>query len=246
VASLTSTFANAVNTTPARSRALPNQLIESHLGLVRQVVGKLLAHLPAGTDLENLASAGMLGLVEAARKFDPRRGIRFETYSYPRIRGAVLDELRRNCPIPQHKLEQAARVRRACEELDSAASINQLAEKAGLSPDQVADSLAALRLTRILSLDRFDSLQEIGIFDRREFPDTHAEKEEQKRILTEAIEALPERQRLVVTLYYMEDLRLREIGVILHLSESRVSRVLSAGVFAVGQFLRARERRRTR
>src|SRR5262249_15477950 len=154
---------------------------------------------------------------------------------YPRIRGAVLDELRRNCPIPQHKLEQAARVRRAAEELDTAASIHQLAEKSGLSPDQVSDSLAALRLTRILSLDRFGSLQDIGIFDHREFPDMHAEKQERKHLLTEAIEALPEKQRLVVTLYYMENLRLREIGVILHLSESRVSRVLSAGVFAIGQ-----------
>src|SRR5262245_65056886 len=80
-------------------------LILEHLSVVRHVVGRLLTELPPGLDSENLEAAGMLGLVEAARHFDPNRGVDFRTYAQSRIRGAVLDELRRNCPLPQRVLE---------------------------------------------------------------------------------------------------------------------------------------------
>src|SRR5690349_24935646 len=94
-----------------------DRLILSHLGLVRHVAGKLLAQLPPGLDAENLEAAGILGLVEAAAHYDPARGTQFNTYAYPRIRGAILDELRRNSPPPQQVLEDAARVHLADEEL---------------------------------------------------------------------------------------------------------------------------------
>lgn len=225
----------------ARKRqSFRDQIIERNLGLVRHIVGKLLVHLPAGVDVENLTSAGTLGLVEAASKFDPDRGIKFETYSYTRIRGAVLDELRRNCPLPQYMLEQAARVRKACNDLGQEASLAAVADRTGLSAEQVADCLSALRMSRVLSLDRQQSPACYFIPDRGDLPDIRAEKEEQKRLLTEAIANLPKRERLVVTLYYMEDLRLREIGEVLELSESRVCRLMSSAMLAVRRFIQMR------
>jgi RNA polymerase sigma factor for flagellar operon FliA len=215
-------------------------LIESHLGLVRHILGKLVAQLPPGVDVENLESAGALGLVEAANKFDPERGIKFETYAYTRIRGAILDELRRNCPLPQHMLERVARVRKAYEALPHGATTAELATASGLSDDELADCLAAVRLTRVASWEAGDAL-DARLADRTESPDAQAERDEQKQLLADALEALPERERLVVTLYYMEDLRLKEIGSVLNLSESRVSRLLNAALFQMGEYMRARQ-----
>jgi RNA polymerase sigma factor for flagellar operon FliA len=218
------------------------ELILSHLPLVRHVVGKMLAQFPPNIDVENLESAGILGLVEAANNFDPGRGIQFKTFAYTRIRGAVLDELRRNSPLPQQMLERLARVRQAHKNLRPPVTVEALAAATGLSTDEVADCLAAYRLSRMLSLDR--SAERIGtrLTDQQDQPDVQVEREDEKRLLAEALAALPERERLVVTLYYLEDLRLKEIGQVLELSESRVSRVLNAALFHLGEYMRAREK----
>jgi RNA polymerase sigma factor for flagellar operon FliA len=220
-------------------QARRNELIESHLGLVRHILGKLVAQLPPDVDVGNLESAGTLGLVEAANKYDPERGTKFKTYAYTRIRGAILDELRRNCPLPQHVLERIAKVRKAYESLPPGATSAELATAAGLSDDELADCLAAIRLTRMASWEAGDSLDSHA--DRAEAPDALAERAEQKELLADALEALPERDRLVVTLYYMEDLRLKEIGTVLNLSESRVSRLLNGALFQIGEYMRARQ-----
>jgi|SRR5579875_568796 RNA polymerase sigma factor for flagellar operon FliA len=214
-----------------------DQLIMEHLPLVRHLVGKMTAELPPGVDVDNLESAGVLGLVEAAHRFDSERGIQFKTYAYTRIRGAVFDELRRNCPLPQQMLQQTARVRQAYEELPPPVTIADLASVTGLSEAEVADCLAAIRMTRWLSWEEHGEL--IGTrLDDPDRPDRLVEKEEQKRLLTEALGALTERERLIVTLYYLEDLRLKEIGEVLSLSESRVSRLLNAALFHLGEYMR--------
>jgi RNA polymerase sigma factor for flagellar operon FliA len=214
-----------------------DQLILEHLSMVRHLVGKLIAELPPGVDEENLESAGVLGLVEAAHHFDPERGAQFKTYAYMRIRGAVLDELRRNCPLPQHMLQQVARVRRAYDELPPPVTADALAAATGLSVEEVADCLAAIRMTRLLSWE--ENGEPIGTrLDDPRRPDRIAEKEEQKALLTAALGSLDERERLIVTLYYLEDLRLKEIGQVLRLSESRISRLLSAALFHLGEYLR--------
>ncbi len=219
-----------------------DMLILEHLSLVRHVAAKLLAELPPGVDVENLQSAGVLGLVEAANHFDPERGAQFKTFAYNRIRGAILDELRRNCPLPQQMLHMVSQVRKAHEELPSPVSVEDLARATGLSCDEVADCLAAIRLTRMTSLD--DGAEPVGtrLDDGGKRPDTLAEQEEQKRLLVEALHALDEREQLIVTLYYLEDLRLKEIGEVLKLSESRVSRLLNTALFHLGEDLRARTR----
>jgi RNA polymerase sigma factor for flagellar operon FliA len=214
-----------------------DELVLNHLWLVRHVVGKLVARLPAGIDKENLEAAGVLGLVEAASRFDSTRGVDFKAYSSVRIRGAVLDELRRACPLPQAMLRQVALVTKAEERLPPPVSVDDLAKATGLSKDQVLDCLTALPLTQIGSLDQLGG---DWFCDALDPPDVTAEREDQKQLLADAIETLAERDRLIVTLYYMEDLRLKEIGQILKLSESRVSRLLTAAQFQLREYIRAR------
>jgi len=214
-----------------------DELVLNHLWLVRHIVGKQIARLPAGVDRENLEAAGVLGLVEAASRFDSSRGVAFKAYSSVRIRGAVLDELRRGCPLPQAMLRQVTMVAKAKENLPPPVSVDDLAKATGLGKDQVLDCLAALPLTQVGSLDQIGG---DWFCDELDPPDVMAERKDQKRILANAIEALAERDRLIVTLYYMEDLRLKEIGQILKLSESRVSRLLTAAQFQLREYIRAR------
>jgi RNA polymerase sigma factor for flagellar operon FliA len=217
-----------------------NELILAHLPLVRHVISRLRAKCPRGIDLENLEAAGVLGLVEAANRFEPERGTRFETFAYMRIRGAVLDELRRNCPLPQHLLERIARVRAAYKRLPPPVTVEQLAEATGLAADDVTECLSALRLTRAVSWDDIVGTPLARAADG-ERPEQQIESAEQRKLLGEAIAQLPERERLVVTLYYLEELRLKEIGLVLELSESRVSRLLKTALFNLGEFMRIRQ-----
>jgi RNA polymerase sigma factor for flagellar operon FliA len=214
------------------------QLILTHLSLVRHIIGRLKVKFPRGTDLENLEAAGVLGLVEAANRFDPQRGSRFETFAYLRIRGAVFDELRRNCPLPQHLLEQITKVRAIYDKLPPPVTVEQLSAATGLGIDDVTECLAALPLTRALS---WEDIAGITLCSPCERPDRQAESAEQKQVLSRGIAQLPERERLVVTLYYLEDLRLKEIGAVLEVSESRVSRLLKTALFNLTEYMRARE-----
>jgi RNA polymerase sigma factor for flagellar operon FliA len=218
-----------------------DELIMAHLPMIRHILSRLVAHLPPGVDVENLTSAGTLGLVEAANKFDPERGIKFETFAFARIRGAVLDELRRNCPLPQHLLERLARVRKAYQELPPPVSREALAAATGLTAAEIADCLKAVRMTRMISWEKLGDSADAHLQKSETCPENSMELAEQKQLLAKAIEKLPERERLVVTLYYMENLRLKEIGQVLELSESRVSRLLSAALFDLGEAMRVGE-----
>jgi RNA polymerase sigma factor for flagellar operon FliA len=239
-------WGNAVETLESTYRQIAvqsrrDQLILEHLSLVRHVVGRLLAELPPGLDVENLQSAATLGLVEAAGKFDPTRGVEFKTYACTRIRGAALDELRRNCPLPQEIVQRVVKVRNAYRELRAPVSVEQLADVTGLAYDEVVDCLAAMRMTRMVSWEESRQTHIVRLDDAHERPHSALERAEEKQILADAIAGLPERERKVVTLYYLEDLRLKEIGQVLNLSESRISRLLSSALFQLGERLRAQE-----
>jgi RNA polymerase sigma factor for flagellar operon FliA len=217
-----------------------DQLILAHLPLVRHLVGKLTAELPPGVDVENLEAAGVLGLVEAAANYDPEREARFKTFAYLRVRGAILDELRRNCPLPQPVLEMLAKVREAYRTLPAPVSVAALAAATGLTEDEVADCLAATRLTRMVSLSPDSREWTTRLDDPRDRPETPLERAEEAQLLDAAIAALPDRERLAVTLYYREDLRLKEISAVLKVSESRVSRILNAALFHLTEYFRGR------
>ena len=124
-----------------------DELILSHLPLVKHVIGRLVGELPPGTDVDNLEAAGVLGLVEAAAKYDPTRNAQFKTFAYLRVRGAVVDELRRNSPLPQHVMERVSAVRKASRTLAPPVTVDAIAAITGLTPDVVADTLAADRFS---------------------------------------------------------------------------------------------------
>ncbi|SFI36837.1 sigma-70 family RNA polymerase sigma factor [Planctomicrobium piriforme] len=203
-----------------------DRLVMEHLESVRHVLGRMIPGLPRFIDADNLESAGVLGLVEAAAQFDPTRGVEFKTFAYHRIRGAILDELRRNCPLPQQVLQQWARLRQVWEQLGELASPATVAAACGLTEEEVEDCLTAIRITQ-------PEVWQAELSHHQRASDADAEPierlnaDDERRLLADAIERLPNRLRVVLSLYYMEDLRLAEIGAVLNLSESRVSRLLA-------------------
>ena len=221
---------------------LRDDLILEHLDYVQSILGKTIVELPHHIDRENLESAGVLGLVEAAQQFDPSRGVEFKTFAYRRIRGAILDELRRNSPLPQRMMQMIAKVRRACEHVEPPVTPEEIARHADMTLDDVEASLAAMRMRRMQAWEESEGwLLEIADARLAE-PDAQVELRDAQQCLAEAIEQLPENERLTVTLYYLEDLRLREIGEVLNLSESRVSRLLSKAEFRLGQIMNHRSK----
>jgi len=223
------------------ARSQREELILGNLELVRHILGRLAARLPRGVDVDNLEAAGVLGLVEAANRYEPERGIRFKTFAYPRIRGAIYDELRRNCPLPQDLLERTSKVRAILQSMPPPASIEKLALASGLSEDEVTECLAAMRMTRNISWEDIATSSRELPANAADRPDLLLENAERKRLLIEAITQLPESERLSVTLYYVEDLRLKEIGQVLNLSESRVCRLLKSAEHRIEEHIRAKE-----
>ena len=217
-----------------------DELILTHLPLVKHVIGRMLGELPAGVDVENLESAGVLGLVEAASKFDPSRNAQFKTFAYLRIRGSIVDELRRNSPLPQQMLARVAAVRRAYRSLPHPVTVEALAQATGLTIDEVADTLSAERLTRTLSWEQTAEPGGQAPVRTIDPPDAETERWETIQQLSDAIEALPYKERTAVTLYYREDLRLKEIGELMQLSPSRISRLLSKAIFELGEILQSK------
>lgn len=203
-----------------------DQRICEHLDYVRHIASRLISDLPSSVDEENLLSAGVLGLIQAAENFDDSRGVVFKTFAYPRIHGAMIDELRRNCPLPQRILQNLSLVRATIERLIPPTSVELIAAESKLSVAEVEECLAGSRLTNMHSWDDHDTVHSVRT-GRDDRPESRIEDSEKRQQLAKAIEQLPERERLVVTLYYMEDLRLKEIGAAIELSESRVCRLLA-------------------
>jgi RNA polymerase sigma factor FliA len=217
-----------------------DELILSHLPLVKHVIGRLLGELPAGVDVENLESAGVLGLVEAASKYDASRNAQFKTFAYLRIRGAIVDELRRNSPLPQNVLARVSAVRRACRILPHPITVEAIAAETGLTVDEVADTLSAERFAKTMSWEQAAEPNGLMPAQTIDPPDIETERWETIQQLSEAIETLPAKERMAVTLYYREDLRLKEISEVMNLSPSRISRLLSKALFELGEMLRSR------
>ena len=211
-----------------------DELILNHLWLVRHFVAKLAARLQPGVDVDNLESAGLLGLVEAAQRFDVSRGVDFKAFAVLRIRGAMIDEARRNSPLPQELLQYVKLVSRAQERLTPPMTVEALSVETGLTTDQVLDALAAIPLTQVKS---FDPAADESPQVTADVSSVNMEREDARRLLADAISSLPERERLIVTMYHKEDLRLKEIGEILGLSESRVSRLLTSAQLQLREYV---------
>lgn len=206
------------------ARQQRDELVLEHLDLVRHILSRIAVRLPASVDVENLEAAGMLGLVEAADRFDPQYETEFRTFAFPRVRGAILDELRRNCPLPQRVLENWSTIQSQFSQVEQHTA-EEIAAKTGLSVSDVEECLQSISLTRCTSLG--DEIISCRADQRQsESPDEQIEHLENLSILADCIEELPRQPRLVLTLYYLEDLKLREIAEVLSLSESRVCRLV--------------------
>ena len=212
--------------TSTGEQELRNRLVLRYSPLVKYVVGRIRSGLPQSVDTADLLSDGVLGLMDAVEKFEPARGLQFQTYAVPRIRGAVLDGLRARDWVPRSVRTKIRDVQRAQATLEAAL---------GRTPDD-SEIAAELRIS-LPELQELDSkasytsvvyLDEIGMTDDSATTTTNeldTEDAEIRATLVHAVRQLPERDQIIVTLYYFEGLTLSEIGLVLGVTESRVSQL---------------------
>jgi RNA polymerase sigma factor for flagellar operon FliA len=220
-------------------RTLRDRLILTYAPLVKYVAGKLGSGLPAHVEEGDLVSYGLLGLIGAIERFDPTRDIKFETYAIARIKGSIIDELRSMDWVPRSVRARARDIERAIAALEAklkrAPTDEEIAERLGITEEEFQDSLMEISRTSIAALDELwqsstSGGDPVALIDTIEDPQA-AEPQaamahtELREALGEAIARLPEREKLVVTLYYYEELTLREIGEVLSVTESRVSQL---------------------
>ena len=228
----------------SKDQHLRDRLILSYAPLVKYVAGRLGSGLPAHVDEGDLVSYGLLGLIGAIERYDPERDVKFETYAISRIKGSIIDELRAMDWVPRSVRARARDIERAIAELEArlgrAPTDEEIAGKLGVSQDELADSLTDISRSSIAALDELWTVSstggdQIALIDTIEDtqgpePQSALAETEMKEAIAEAIARLPEREKLVVTLYYYEELTLREIGEVLGVTESRVSQLHTKAV----------------
>lgn len=210
----------------------PEELVERYAPLVKRIGNHLLGRLPEGVELEDLIQTGLIALLDAARQYSPAKGASFETYASIRVRGAMLDEFRNTDWAPRsvyRKQRQLTAAVRAVENRTGThASPREVADELGVHLDDYFRMVAETTTQRMFSLDEADP---DSVTDRDDGgepvldPATEMESEEFRTAMAEAIRTLPEREALVMSLYYDEELNLKEIGETLGVSESRVCQI---------------------
>jgi RNA polymerase sigma factor FliA len=221
------------------------QLILGHVPLLKHIVGRMLC--PPGFERDDLYGYGMLGLIAAADSWEPERGLKFSTYAYTRIRGAILDELRRCDHLSRGSRERLREVDRAIQRYEqqhgSAPAPEDIAHELGTDVGEIDELLVAARLGGGASLDEAtdgsSALSALLADPRSPDPLGSAEWNECKLQVADAIEELSEQERSVITLYYAEGLLLREISDILGVTESRVSQIHSRAIYRLNRALNA-------
>jgi RNA polymerase sigma factor FliA len=232
------------NTYESASRGLWKQEhIERYLPLVKRIAGRLSMSLPPHVEEDDIIGYGVFGLLDALDRYEAARGIKFETYASIRIRGAMIDGLRTMDWVPHSARQRVKRVQDGFAELESqlgrAATMEEVANKLKVKVEEIEGVLAQAQILTLTSFDEatLDDDGESSGTPLNLLVDTDAqeayqevEKEEQKRILAVAVEKLPEKEKLVVALYYQEELTLKEIAAVLKLSESRISQLHSQAI----------------
>jgi RNA polymerase sigma factor FliA len=220
-------------------RALRDRLILTYAPLVKFVAGRLGSGLPAHVDEGDLVSYGLLGLIGAIERYDPDRDVKFETYAIARIKGAIIDELRAMDWVPRSVRARARDIERSIAVLEAqlhrAPTDEEIAKKLGITTEELDDSLTDISRSSIAALDELwtvstGSGDQISVMETIEDasapqPSQALDQTELREALGESIAHLPEREKLVITLYYYEELTLREIGEVLGVTESRVSQL---------------------
>jgi RNA polymerase sigma factor for flagellar operon FliA len=215
-------------------------MVARYLPLVKHIAGRLAVGLPGHVELDELFSHGVFGLLDAMERFDPERGVKFETYAYTRIRGAIVDGLRAADWVPASLRQKARQVEDAYRALEGrlgrSAEDEEVAGELGMSTADFRRLLSELERTAVLSLDEvWTADSEDGEFRLRDLvgdetatdPLESAEMRDRRDILARAIERLPEKERLVVSMFYYDGLAPKEIAAVLRLSVSRISQLHS-------------------
>ena len=220
------------NTADARER-----LILHYSPLVKFVAGRVAAGLPQNIEQADLVSYGIFGLIDAIDKFDPGRGFKFETYAISRIKGAIIDELRSIDWVPRSVRSKARSIERAYSKLENellrTPEESEVASELGVTEGELAQTLSQISFVGLVALDELLSASDRGgnttvgdtVADKVNDPVAAFEVDEMKHVLADAINRMPDRERLVLTLYYYEGLTLAEIGEVLGVTESRVCQI---------------------
>ncbi len=218
------------------------KIILKYIPLVKYVVGKMISNLPSNVEYEDLVEYGIIGLLDAVNKYDVTKNINFKTYAITRVRGSIYDELRVQDWVPRSVRKMSKDIEKAYVKIESetgrAATEEEVAEYLNVTVKDLNDTFSKINLGNISSLDDIiydggDSKTELSntIEDKKIMgPHENLEKVELKKALIERLMELTEKERMVITLYYYEELTLKEIGNILEISESRVSQIHSKSV----------------
>ena len=210
------------------------KIILEYAPLVKLVAGRLSMYLGYNVEYEDLVSYGIFGLIDAIDKFDASKEVKFETYASLRIRGAILDQIRKMDWIPRTLRQKQKKIDIAMKEIESesgrAATDEEIAKKLGIEDEEYFEWQSQMKITNVVSLNEYlEQGSEIpndkSSPAKFEAPEEHMEKEELKKKISEALETLTEKERKVIALYYYEELTLKEISNILDVSESRVSQL---------------------
>lgn len=218
----------------AKHRKEQESLVIRYSPLVKRIAYHLMARMPPMVLVDDLIQAGMIGLLDASRNYDPTQGASFETYAGIRIRGSMLDELRRNDWAPKSVHRKVREVTEAIRKVENAvgrdARDQEVMKELGLTQDEyykLLQEAAVFRMTNLEDVGVDDGAISEGLGEPASTPLGELQDEDFRKGLSRAIAALPERERLIVTLYYDNELNLREIGTVLGVSESRTSQLLS-------------------
>jgi RNA polymerase sigma factor FliA len=219
------------------------KLILHYAPLVKYVASRVATGLPASVEQADLVSYGMFGLIDALTKFEPGRGNKFETYAIPRIKGAIIDELRAMDWVPRSIRFKAREIEKAHTDLESMLkrqpTEQEMAERLGITRRELHDVVSQISFVSVLALDELVSVgadrgEQVSLIDtladRGIDPTSGVESQETRGLLAAAINELSEREKIVVTLYYFEGLTLAEIGQILGVTESRVCQIHTKAV----------------
>ncbi|HOO28116.1 MAG TPA: FliA/WhiG family RNA polymerase sigma factor [Lachnospiraceae bacterium] len=218
---------------------LREKIILEYAPLVKVVAGRLSMYLGYNVEYDDLVSYGIFGLIDAIDKFDAGKAVKFETYASLRIRGAILDQIRKMDWIPRTVRQRQKKIAAVIKEIElmtgKGATDDKIAEALGISESEYDEWQSQMKVTNLISLDEFveqgsDVADNRGISSKIECPEEVVEKEELKKILGEALEQLTEKERKVILLYYYEELTLKEISNILEVSESRISQLHTKGL----------------
>ena len=219
-----------------------DDLIVHHMRVVKFIAGRMAMHVPNTVEMDDLVGWGVLGLMDAVKKFDHRQEVKFSTYASIRIRGAIIDQIRSLDWAPRSLRTMARKVGASREKLrqqqGAEPSTQAIAQEMGTTEENVDNTVSQLKTAHILSLDDYIPSDESGDLRKLDMtssnaapnPSHVAESKERQKILVEAILELPEQQQKVLNLYYYEELTLKEIGAVLDVSESRISQIHSAAM----------------